>query len=1419
MNINWWNIKSYNGSQNNSFEELVCQLARNENLPNKKSFYRLGTPDGGVEAYCTNDVGEEYGWQAKYFNTMGKSQWDQLENSFKTAFDKHPNLTKYYICIPLDRSDPRIPNENWFMDKWNSYEKKMEEFAKKYGRNITFEYWGSSELIDKLSLDINCGKYRFWFNVEEFSDEWIIEQSNNTIDALENRYTPELNFELEIAEIFNAIAFDDKFKNKFKNNIHELLLSIDKCVRFLNDTSLEKYKSQIKNFAERIKNKYEECHLSPTEKINYDLFQKQLRELQSSISETESEIDQLKEKEFEVTDKEGNKIKTKDKNRFNYQLNLLRSLLKTTYSFDDFINSTIAKLSNNPTLFLKGEAGSGKSHLLADITNKRIQENKLTLFLVGDFFVTDENPWAQLFKNILRINCSENEFLGGLNSRAEAQGSRILIIIDAINEGKGIYFWLDHIKSFTRKIEKYEFLGLVFSYRTSYEKLLIPQSILHDKSINMITHHGFSQKEDEAIKLFFNYYKIEYPSTPLLHPEFSNPLFLKLFCLGLSKAGFNKIPKGFTGISQIINFFINSINANLASPKRLDFPNEINLVKKTIEIFIEQSIQKDQNFLDYEEAYTLFETELKKISNKSKLLENLISEGIFNKNVHYLSAGNSKEVIYLSYQRFEDHLIASLLLNRNLDKSDPKQSFIKEGKLFHLIKDESECYKNKGLIEAFSIQIPELTGYEFYELAETCSSYFAVIDSFIESLIWRQPNTIKDNSKDYINKFIIPNEEIFHKFLDIIFLIGSNPEHIFNANYLHNYLNNYSMADRDAWWLPYTQNNYLYDASIKRLIQWSFSSNDKSFISEDSKILISKLLGWLLASSNRYLRDSVTKAIISLLSNEVHLVIELLKNFKNVNDPYITERLYAVAYGCVLRSSETKHLDELCTYVYETIFNQEEVFPNILLRDYARGIIEYSNKSGIKLDIDINKIRPPYKSSFPTNFSTNDEIDKKYKFDYEDHNFKDHHWAQDYILSSMTTEYGRGIARYGDFGRYTFESALKNWDGIKPELLSNWAIDRIFEMGYDVNKHGEFDRSQGSGRSAGHNERIGKKYQWIAFYEILARVSDNFRLKDPAAWSDKEFINYDGPWKPYVRDIDPSTLLIKTKAERFKTLSKNWWISIFPENWDRDIDIWLKSIDDLPDPKFYLRSLDPQNVEWFNLVLFPSWEEPGPIGIDKSEHPHKELLYEMRCFLIPQSDLNKIKNNINRSLFSKFDSYRNKYEIYHREYFWSPAYKFFNKRYYSGDFVQRIEINDKTKESIRIIIPVEYYLWEEEYDCSKEDVLSYYMPTTYLYHKMKMSFAKPDGLLNNSKGELVCYDPSIYNNSLQCLLIRGSDFSEFLYRNDLTAIWLFAGEKRINSGFADTKYLDRLELRGLYYLDGKEIKGAYNHNYIKHNAI
>jgi len=100
--------------------------------------------------------------------------------------------------------------------------------------------------------------------------------------------------------------------------------------------------------------------------------------------------------------------------------------------------------------------------------------------------------------------------------------------------------------------------------------------------VTYLTHSGFSEVEYEASKLFFENYGIEQPAVPLLHPEFKNPLFLKMFCEGLSKAGLTKIPDGFEGITKIISFFLNSVNKELSKPNRLNYPENIDLVDKAV---------------------------------------------------------------------------------------------------------------------------------------------------------------------------------------------------------------------------------------------------------------------------------------------------------------------------------------------------------------------------------------------------------------------------------------------------------------------------------------------------------------------------------------------------------------------------------------------------------------------------------------------------------------------------------------------------------------------------------------------------------------------------------------------------------------------------------------------------------------------
>lgn len=137
--LNFSTIRIHNGRQDAAFEELICQLARLNPPKNADYFVRKegAGGDAGVECYWKLKDGAEHGWQAKYFlRPLKPTQWTQIEESVKTAIEKHPLLKKYYICLPLNRTDIRKSKKGekpkkLFLDEWEKIKTNGKRYQKK----------------------------------------------------------------------------------------------------------------------------------------------------------------------------------------------------------------------------------------------------------------------------------------------------------------------------------------------------------------------------------------------------------------------------------------------------------------------------------------------------------------------------------------------------------------------------------------------------------------------------------------------------------------------------------------------------------------------------------------------------------------------------------------------------------------------------------------------------------------------------------------------------------------------------------------------------------------------------------------------------------------------------------------------------------------------------------------------------------------------------------------------------------------------------------------------------------------------------------------------------------------------------------------------------------------------------------------
>jgi hypothetical protein len=1406
--INWNNIRAIEG-QREGFEELVCQLAGQEKIETQVKFTRIGKPDGGKECFWELSNGSIHCWQAKYFlNSLSNNQWTQVDNSVKIAIDNHSQMAKYYVVIPVDRPDGKGRGKS-MLQKWNDYVTIWEKYASSKKMKVTFEYWGKHELEFRLRKPESEGLAYYFFNEKELTDSWFKTKNQENIDALGGRYTPELNFNLPFLQFLNGFTRDKKFCNQI-NSYYEAVLDKHRSVNLrVNKKEMEEQVSSLNLIIEDFRNTYESLTFTGIDKIPFDIIGSNLDKIYETVKHISDQLNKRREDQEEEKYKKGEKIDYYIRPYHN-ELHSLQELQGVIYQFIDFLDSDTCRLANNPYLILIGPAGIGKSHSLADIVSERNRNEKNSLLLLGENFSTNELPWTQILRNQLRMDGNENVLLGALNAKAESQQSRIIIIIDALNEGNGRLIWPKRLMTFIRSFHRYPWLGLIVSIRNSFEKLIAPESDIEGSIVSRIYHPGFEGVEYEASIHFFKYYKIIPPGSPMLHPEFQNPLFLKLFCEGLHKKGLKLVPEGYHGISAIIDNFIEGIENKLSQPDQLDYDKQLKLLRKSIDEILEKMAEVESDHLPYEICEEIARNIFtgKCGSNDKQYLKRLISEGILNEDL-YWDKKKHYDGIHFVYQRFQDHLIVSALLDKYLDSANPKNSFSSDS-LKKLLKNDSLANYNQNLVEALSIQVPERIGKELHEVAPYAANYFSTAIAFIDGLMWRRADTIGIAARNYVNKVILKNEHLFYRFLEASISMATKPNFYFNADKQHDFLFNQSLQQRDSWWTVWLHDKYgeySVHNSVKRLIDWAWSDSSKVEVSHESIRLAAVMLAWFHTSSNRYLRDAATKAMVSLLQDRISVLLEVLRKFEGVNDPYVYERLYAVTYGCVLRTNDKLSLTPLSEYVFKAIFDTKYVYPHILLRDYARGVIEYTLHLKLNPKIKVIKIRPPYKSKFPSKLPTINEIDSKYNPKGKNGNFGREKWGATAILSSMTTEYGRGTGGYGDFGRYTFQSALRNWE-VDYNSLSNYAVERIFELGYDPVIFSKFDSNQGSNPSSGHKERIGKKYQWIAFHEILAKVADNHQLIDESGniWSKpRKHIPFDGPWNPYVRDIDPTITIKRTQRENYleEPDKMPWWVPTQYVNWIEDSEQWMKESSDFPPIDKLLTITDKNGISWLNLDIHLDWHEPKKIGEDRWSSNGKRIWYDIGSWFVNPKELKKIlKVNIaETSLRDWIPRLSNRYELFSREFYWSPASRFFELNpYYGGDMLP-VELTDyKTGKRIAMAHKTAlYFLWEEEFDCSKEQAIAYHKPSAIL--SLGLTSAYNEGHYQNENNDVICFDPSVYEKGPSCLLIRKDYMQNFLKKSGLTLLWIIQGEKQILGNNHKEMPNFQHKIKGLCYMD------------------
>ncbi len=164
------------------------------------------------------------------------------------------------------------------------------------------------------------------------------------------------------------------------------------------------------------------------------------------------------------------------------------------------------------------------------------------------------------------------------------------------------------------------------------------------------------------------------------------------------------------------------------------------------------------------------------------------------------------------------------------------------------------------------------------------------------------------------------------------------------------------------------------------------------------------------------------------------------------------------------------------------------------------------------------------------------------------------------------------------------------------------------------------------------------------------------------------------------------------------------------------------------------------------------------------------------------------------------------HEFYHvclGEYPWAPAFLYHYIPYYHHDGWTNGTRDKKIPAKI-LVIDDQYLSSGSSIDCSTSEAISVKLPAKFIIDQMKLTQNFTDGRFFDKNGELVAFDPSVFNENVpRHVFIRKDKLIDFLIRKNYTLFWTLLGEKNLIGGGGIGQPLGWLEINGAYTLNGQ----------------
>jgi hypothetical protein len=848
------------------------------------------------------------------------------------------------------------------------------------------------------------------------------------------------------------------------------------------------------------------------------------------------------------------------------------------------------------------DAGGGKTQMAAQLTasqtsrpagillHGRDLHRGQTLDNLACHFSINGNPMTSM-----------ERLLAALDAAGKRARCRLPVIIDGLNEAENPRDWKGPLSILAETIKGYPNVLVVCTLRTgehrreeqmrgaqpqinnreSFAVMALPDAVIRIES------EGFGGDVDDAIKKYFNYFKIN-PVDAEIPVEFlRHPLSLRIYCEVTNPKRESEVVVNYfpASLSLLFEKYVANASERISQMTNLSHPygaDDVDLAIYKFGLELWNSKQREISEASYRAA----------VSDTSRQWDSSIVNLLAQEGIVFRNPGREpgEYVITPTYDGLGGYIIANSLLAKHA--SD---------RTFEWLNDP--------------VVIASVRGDDSHELAsDIFKSLVALAPVRVHgSQLW------KEVSDPLRNAALMFTTEIEARYLDeetvtaLSTLIRDNPKarpylfsrlkgnrgaanHPLNAEFLNSALRAMTVSERDLSWTEWIRGTRRERFNELLSLEQRWKENLTTTRTPYDR-LQAKWVMWFLTSTDRELRDLATRALYWYgRSDPVRLFEESLSSL-DINDPYIPERMLAASYGAAMarhvdiedRTFVSVILPEFARSLYSSMFAKgaPSGTTHSLMREYATRIIEIASLHNPELFSveEIQRSKPPFTDGgcrewgeSETSKEEHHGLDSPFHMDFEN-----------YTLGSLVPN------------RWNYDYENEAYRKVRAQVL--W---RVEQLGWSIELFKNVDNSIANeriypriGSDAKETERYGKKYSWIAFFEMSGFLHDQGTLKN---------------WREHTSsvDIDPSF------PER---VTKSRLINVdFLGDPEMDMKEWIAN-GPLPEVAPYLRLGEVQQVEgpWIALDGF---------AVQEDEIRGRSSFCFIRSFLVANQDADSFLSHL-----------------------------------------------------------------------------------------------------------------------------------------------------------------------------------------------